>query len=137
MSGSFEDLDVPPTLVSFAVTTGRTVDVLPNVFALPGDEVVLLAPEYDENGLPTTGSLLELFDQMNAMIRSQDAVAVWTPGYGGVAEAVFKMGLGSGMGFNFYQNVPLETIFGWRYGAFVVELPPARMRRRARFPSAS
>ena len=124
MSGSFEDLDVPPTLVSFAVTTGRTVDVLPNVFALPGDEVVLLAPEYDENGLPTTGSLLELFDQVNAMIRSQDAVAVWTPGYGGVAEAVFKMGLGSGMGFNFYQDVDLETIFGWKYGAFVVELAP-------------
>ena len=124
MSGSFEDLDVPPTLVSFAVTTGRTVDVLPNVFALPGDQVVLLAPDYDENGLPTTDSLLALFDTVNGMIRSQDAVAVWTPGHGGVAEAVFKMGLGSGMGFNFYQDVPLETIFGWRYGAFVVELAP-------------
>ena len=97
MSGSFEDLDVPPTLVSFAVTTGRTVDVLPNVFALPGDEVVLLQPEVDENGLPTTGSLLELFDTVNGMIRSQDAVSVWTPGHGGVAEAVFKMGLGSGI----------------------------------------
>ena len=124
MSGSFEDLDVPPTLVSFAVTTGRTVDVLPNVFALPGDQVVLLQPEVDENGLPTTGSLLELFDTVNGMIRSQDAVSVWTPGHGGVAEAVFKMGLGSGMGFNFYQDVDLKTIFGWNYGAFVVELAP-------------
>ena len=58
------------------------------------------------------------------MIRSQDAVSVWTPGHGGVAEAVFKMGLGSGMGFNFYQDVDLKTIFGWNYGAFVVELAP-------------
>ncbi len=124
MSGSFEDLDVPPTLISFAVTTGRLSDVLPNVFALPGDQVVLLEPEYDENGLPTPESLLELFDQVNTMIRSQDAVAVWTPGMGGVAEAIFKMGLGSGMGFNFYEDVPLEAIFGYRYGSFVVELAP-------------
>ena len=124
MSGSFEDLDVPPTLVSFAVTTGKTYDVLPNVFAAPENQVALLEPEYDENGLPTAESLLELFDRVTTMIRASEALSVWTPGYGGVAEAVFKMGLGSGIGFNFYQDVPLETIFGYKYGSFVVELAP-------------
>ena len=122
MSGSFESLDVPPTLVSFAVTTGKTSDVLPNHFRAPGHNVVLLAPEYDETGLPVPESLLANFDRVTQMIRSGEALAVYTPGYGGAAEAVLKMCLGNGVGFAFADDVPLETIFGYRYGAFVVEL---------------
>ena len=122
MSGSFESLDVPPTLVSFAVTTGKTSDVLPNPFRAPGHNVVLLAPEYDETGLPVPESLLANFDHVTQMIRSGEALAVYTPGYGGAAEAVLKMCLGNGVGFCYDSAVPLEAIFGYRYGAFVVEL---------------
>ena len=122
MSGSFESLDVPPTLVSFAVTTGKTSDVLPNHFRAPGHNVVLLAPEYDETGLPVPESLLANFDHVTQMIRSGEALAVYTPGYGGAAEAVLKMCLGNGVGFCYDSAVPLEAIFGYRYGAFVVEL---------------
>ena len=122
MSGSFESLDVPPTLVSFAVTTGKTSDVLPNHFRAPGHNVVLLAPEYDETGLPVPESLLANFDRVTQMIRSGEALAVYTPGYGGAAEAVLKMCLGNGVGFCYDSAVPLEAIFGYRYGAFVVEL---------------
>ena len=124
MSGSFESLDVPPTLVSFAVTTGKTADALPNAFTAPGRRAALLAPDYDDNGLPVPASLLALFDRVTRMIRGGEARAVWTPGCGGVAEAVLKMGLGNGVGFAFHPDVPLETIFGYRYGAFVVELAP-------------
>ena len=122
MSGSFESLDVPPTLVSFAVTTGETSDVLPNSFTAPEHNVVLLAPEYDENGLPVPERLLANFARVTQMIRSGEALAVYTPGYGGAAEAVLKMCLGNGVGFAYDRAAPLETIFGYRYGAFVVEL---------------
>ena len=54
MSGSFEKLDVPPTLISFAVTMGKTSEVVSPEFKKAGNKVVLLKPEYDENGLPVT-----------------------------------------------------------------------------------
>ena len=122
MSGSFETLDVPPTLVSFAVTTGKLADVLPNAFTGAGHRVALLTPDYDENGLPTAESLKALFARVTGMIRAGQALSVWTPGMGGVAEGVLKMAIGNGVGFRFGADVGLETIFGYRYGAFVVEL---------------
>ena len=124
MSGSFETLDVPPTLVSFAVTTGKLNDVLPNAFTASGHSVALLQPEYDENGLPTAESLKALFRRVTGMIRAGRALSVWTPGMGGVAEGVFKMAIGNGVGFRFREEIDLDTIFGYRYGAFVVELAP-------------
>ncbi|MDD5792811.1 MAG: phosphoribosylformylglycinamidine synthase, partial [Erysipelotrichaceae bacterium] len=70
MSGSFEKLDVPPTLVSFAVTTAKTADIISPEFKGSGHKVVLLEPAYDENGLPVTESLKAIFDEANAMIAS-------------------------------------------------------------------
>lgn len=58
MSGSFESLDVPPTLVSFAVTTDKTKNIVSNEFKKAGNRVVLIKPDYDKNGLPDTTSLL-------------------------------------------------------------------------------
>ncbi len=122
MSGTFEDLDVPPTLVSFAVTTEKVGDIVSNEFKAAGDKVVILRPELDENGLPVTASLLALFDEVTALTRSGKAKAVYTPGMGGVAEAVMKMAFGNGFGFRFDDSVSRETIFGYSYGCFVVEL---------------
>ncbi|MBQ8524132.1 MAG: phosphoribosylformylglycinamidine synthase, partial [Clostridia bacterium] len=77
MSGSFESLDVPPTLVSFAVTTGKTDDVVSPEFKATGHKVYVLAPKYDENGLPNTKSLLEVFDRVTALQRSGKVVAIY------------------------------------------------------------
>ena len=122
MSGSFEKLDVPPTLISFAVTTAKTRDVVPNEFKAAGHQVCLLSPDTDGKGLPTAESLLKNFDTVYDLLQSGRAVAAYTPGYGGVAEAVLKMCLGNSLGFAFDESVPLETLFGYRYGAFVLEL---------------
>ena len=122
MSGSFEDLDVPPTLVSFAVTTGKTSDVVSPEFKGGNHTVCLLTPEYDENGLPKTESVLAHFDLVTGLLRSGAAVAAYTPGMGGVAEAVMKMGFGNGYGFAFDENVTMEEIFGYNYGAFILEM---------------
>ena len=122
MSGSFENLDVPPTLISFAVTTDKTENIVSNEFKKVGDKVCILAPEYDVQGLPTSESLLRNFDTVTRLLRSGKAVAAYTPGYGGVAEAVFKMCLGNGFGFEFDGALTLSDIFSYRYGAFILEM---------------
>ena len=122
MSGSFEKLDVPPTLVSFAVTTGKTGEVVSPEFKATGHKVCLLTPAYDENGLPETASLLETFDTVTELLRSGKAVAAYTPGMGGIAEAVMKMGFGNGLGFAFDDALTLDELFGYAYGSFVLEM---------------
>ena len=122
MSGSFEKLDVPPTLVSFAVTTGKTGQVVSPEFKAPGHTVCLLETEYDENGLPKTDSLLKNFAAVTELLRSGKAVAAYTPGMGGVAEAVMKMGFGNGFGMAIDDAVTMDDLFGYSYGAFVLEM---------------
>ena len=122
MSGSFEKLDVPPTLISFAVTMGKTSEVISPEFKKAGNKVVLLKPEYDENGLPVTESLIALYNKVTSLARSGKAVSIYTPTIGGVAEAVYKMAIGNGLGFEFADGISLDDIFGYSYGSFVVEL---------------
>ena len=122
MSGSFEKLDVPPTLVSFAVTTGKAGEVVSPEFKAAGHKVCLLTPAYDENSLPETASLLETFHTVTSLLRSGKAVAAYTPGMGGIAEAVMKMGFGNGLGFAFDDALTLDELFGYAYGSFVLEM---------------
>ena len=121
MSGSFEKLDVPPTLISFAVTMGKTSEVISPEFKKAGNKVVLLKPEYDENGLPVTESLIALYNKVTDLARSGKAVSIYTPTIGGVAEAVYKMAIGNGLGFEF-ADVDISEIFAYNYGSFIVEL---------------
>ena len=122
MSGSFEDMDVPPTLVSFAVTTEKTGCIVPNHFKAAGHNVLLLAPKRDAEGLPVTASLLEVFDTVHELLSSGRAVTAYTPGYGGIAEAVMKMAFGNGLGFAYDGSLSLDDIFGYQYGSFLLEV---------------
>ena len=122
MSGSFEKLDVPPTLVSFAVTTSKTDRIVSPEFKKTGNKVIFLSPETDKNRLPVTESLLALFDRVAALLKSGRAVSCYTPGMGGIAEAVLKMSLGNRLGCAFAQNVTAERLFGYGYGGFVLEV---------------
>ncbi len=121
MSGSFENLDVPPTLVSFAVTTGKVSDVVSPEFKKAGNKVFLISPEFDENSLPKTESLLKVFDTITSLMRSGKIVACYTPGIGGIAEAVMKMAFGNGLGVDFAADITVEKLFGYSYASFVVE----------------
>lgn len=122
MSGSFEDLDVPPTLVSFAVTMDKTDNIVSNEFKSAGHRVVLVKPKYNEDKLPDTESLKAVYAQVTSLMREGKAVAAYTPTYGGVAEAVMKMAFGNSIGFKYDDSVSLDEIFGYNYGAFVLEL---------------
>ncbi len=121
MSGSFEDIDVPPTLVSFAVTTENIKNIVSPEFKGAGHKVVMLKPEYTADNLPDTASLLKVYDEVYSLVTAGKAAAIYTPGMGGVAEAVLKMAMGNGIGFDF-ADVSLEDIFGYSYGSFIVEL---------------
>ena len=121
MSGSFENLDVPPTLVSFAVTTDKTENIVSNEFKKAGNKVVLIKPDYDKNGLPDTASLLNVYERVTALLRSGKAVACYTPTLGGIAEAVMKMCFGNSLGFKFADNLTVGKIFGYCYGGFLLE----------------
>ncbi|MBQ7541850.1 MAG: phosphoribosylformylglycinamidine synthase, partial [Clostridia bacterium] len=121
MSGTFEQIDVPPTLVSFAVTTGDVRDVVTPEFKAAGHRVCLLAPETDENGLPKTESLLSLYERVTALMRAGKVYAAYTPTFGGIAEAVLKSAIGNGVGFAFDAGLSMRDIFGYRYGAFLLE----------------
>ena len=121
MSGSFESLDVPPTLVSFAVTTGKTGDVLTPELKAASNRVYLLTPDYTEDGLPVPESQMALFDRVTALAREGKAVSAWTPTYGGIAEGIYKMAIGNGFGFAYDAALATEDLFAYRYGAFLIE----------------
>ena len=122
MSGSFENIDVPPTLVSFAVTTGKTDTVTTAEFKVPFSKVILLRPEYDADGLHVASSLLALYDRVAKLTAEKKVLAAYTPTYGGVAEAIMKMCFGNGVGFKYADGISITDIFGYSYGSFVLEL---------------
>ncbi len=122
MSGTFENIDVPPTLVSFAVTTGKTSEVVSPEFKAAGHRVVLIEPKYDEYGLPDAISLVANISKVTKLIREGKAKAVYTPTYGGVAAGLLKMCLGNRIGFAIDKEIDNETLFAYRYGSFIIEL---------------
>lgn len=122
MSGTFEDIHVPPTLVSFAVTTAKTGDIISPEFKGAGHDVYLFRPEKGENGLPAGDSLKAVYARVNELMTSGCVKACYTPGFGGIAEAILKMAMGNGIGFEYDKALTQEEIFGYDYGAFIVEV---------------
>ena len=122
MSGTFEHIDVPPTLVSFAVTTENIKNIVSPEFKAAGHRVVMLKPEYTADNLPDTASLLAVYDKVHALVEAGKAAAVYTPTAGGAAEAVLKMAMGNGIGFEFDGGISLSDIFGYSYGSFIIEM---------------
>lgn len=122
MSGTFEDINVPPTLVSFAVTTEDIDNILSNDFKAAGHRVLLIKPDTDSDGLVNLRSLKKVFSEVARLMREGRVYAAYTPGFGGIAEAVMKMCFGNGIGFEFEADLALEEIFGYAYGSFLLEV---------------
>ncbi len=123
MSGSFEDLDVPPTLISFAVAVGDMRHATSPEFKKAGHRIVRIAPRYLDDGLtPDKDGLLAAMTMVEYLVDFHDAVAVSTPGYGATAEALFKMTLGNGIGVRLDPSITIDDLFTPAYGSFLVEL---------------
>ena len=123
MSGSFEQLDVPPTLVSFATAVGKVGRVTSPEFKSAGHLVALVAPRcYDAEGIaPASEDALAAMDAVQELIGNGAALAVCTPGYGCMAESLFKMCVGNGLGVKL-DDVDADALFAPAYGSFLVEL---------------
>ncbi len=123
MSGTFEDIHVPPTLVSFAVTTQKVDNIVSQEFKRKGDNVIFIPVEYNQDGIPKTNELKKNFDVVSDLLHSGKAVACYTIGIGGIAEAVYKMAIGNGFGFDFDNKaLTVEELFGYNYGGFILEV---------------
>ena len=120
MSGTFEKIDVPPTLVSFAISAMDADKVLSNEFKAAGNKVYLLETPCDENGIPKFNELLANYDKLNALINAGKIKSCNAVIYGGIAEAVFKMAVGNGFGFEF-ADFDYDKLFVPMYGSFVFE----------------
>ena len=123
MSGSFEDLDVPPTLVSFATAIGKTHRVVSTEFKKGHSSVVLLRPFYKEDGVtPNFASLLANYYIADQMMEKGIVLSASAVGYGGIAEALFKMGLGNQVGFRMIADMSVDEMFEPAYGSLVLEI---------------
>ena len=123
MSGSFEQLDVPPTLVSFATAIGKASKVVSTEFKKPESTVVLIRPILDpETGCPNFFSLKANYRIVENMIEEGMVAAACSVGYGGIAEALFKMGLGNRIGFKMRADMTTHQMFEPMYGSIILEM---------------
>ena len=122
MSGTFEHIDVPPTLCSFAVSMTKAEQAVSQEFKSHGNPLALLLPEYEENGLPDFASVKRVFDKVEALIASGAVNACWALTSGGVSEAVCKMAFGNKIGVKFTEEIGRELMFNPVYGGFLLEL---------------
>ncbi len=125
MSGSFENIDVPPTLVSFAIGTQKAEKIITPEFKQPGSKVCLLSPAYNEEKLPDFASLRGVLQQVHELTESGSVLSAQALGFGGAAEAVCKACFGNNIGFTFDANFPADNLFARCYGAILLELSPS------------
>ena len=118
MSGTFKDLDVPPTLVSFAVDPVKMYNVISPEFKNAGNTIVKVSVSYDENDLPVFDELKKNFVKISELVKESKIVSAATIGVGGIAAAVTKMAFGNDIG----AVINEEDLFNYNYGSFVLEL---------------
>lgn len=122
MSGTFEGIDVPPTLICFAVTTELVRNILSPELKREGSLLYLLKPEYDSDHLPIPSSLKNLYHMVHEKIEKGEILSAYTLPVGGAGEALMKMALGNRIGVLLDDHFSLQDLFASSVGSFVVEL---------------
>ena len=110
MSGTFEQLHVPPTLVSFAVTTEKIRNMTSQEFKNPGAAAVLYRMPVKDGGIPDFADLKEMYAYIHALIEKGAVLSAKAVGFGGIAEAVSCMCFGNKYGFRFEYSSELEEL---------------------------
>ena len=121
MSGTFEDLDVPPTVVSFAVCTTDVRKIVSTEFKEIGSSVVFIPAIYTEDGLPDASVLKANFERINALIHESKVLAAHSVRFNGVSEAISRMCFGNKIGINF-NEFDIDILFSPNYGGMVLEI---------------
>jgi phosphoribosylformylglycinamidine synthase len=118
MSGTFKELNVPPTLVSFAVATEKASNIISPEFKRIGNNIYFIKHQPDELENPNLEQLQEVFNYMVENIKNQKIISAFTCQFGGIFEALCKMSFGNDLGFNIHTQ---EDLCCYNYGSFVVE----------------
>lgn len=122
MSGSFKELDVPPTLVAFAVGTTNVNSVLSPEFKRVGSKVVLLKVERDDKELPIFETLRNNFGKVIELNKQEKVLSAISIKAGGICEAITKMCLGNKLGFRFSKAFNINNLMYPDYGSIILEL---------------
>ncbi len=125
MSGTFNHIDVPPTLVSFAVDVAKHTDIVTPELKQAGDRLVLFRTDKDEYDIPVYRDVMELYDQISALIAEKKIVAAYALDARGIAAAVSKMGFGNGLGVEISDELSAEELFENQMGNILAEVPEA------------
>jgi len=120
MSGSFAELDVPPTLVSFAVSHAHVNNIISPELKKAGSALFKISPAYNDLAEPCLDSVRKLNTLLHENIVKGNIISAHTIAYGGVGEALSKMAFGNRIGFN--VSVDEQTAFSANYGGFIVEI---------------
>ena len=123
MSGSFMDMNVPPTLVSFAVNTVNVGNVVSNEFKAVGSKVVLLKVKLDDNMLPDFEDLDKVYSRVNKLAKEKNILSASSVRSGGIAEIISKMAFGNMIGFKLEGITDVSLLFKPFYGSIILELP--------------
>ena len=121
MSGSFDDMDVPPTLVSFAIAPEEATNLISPEFKAAGHPVYLFDAPYTPDGAPDYQAIKPIWEEITDLIHSGKIVSAWALSVGGISEAVCKMTIGNDIGFAFDDMFPSEALFLKNFGGLVVE----------------
>ena len=119
MSGTFEHINVPPTLIAFGITTVNASDVISPELKWEGDRLYLIKHTPLGNRMPDLDALKKNWDFVHSRILSGDIVSAWSVGFGGVAEALAKMSFGNQFGVD--VRIDERSLFDLSYGSIVVE----------------
>ena len=122
MSGSFNDIDVPPTLVSFAVDTGNANDIISPELKKAGNVLVKFEIDENEYRLPVFEKLIEDYNKITALIHKKHIVSAYALGRYGVAEAVSKMAFGNKLGVKFDESITESDYFKPDFSGIVAEV---------------
>ena len=124
MSGSFNDIDVPPTLCSFAVDVATLRDVVSPELKQPGNVLVKFDIEKDEYDLPVYSQLMSLYAAITELIHRKKIASAYAVGFGGICEAVSKMAFGNELGVTMNDSLSIDELFAKDYGSIIVEMTP-------------
>lgn len=123
MSGTFDKIDVPPTLCSFAVDVATIQDVVTPELKKAGNVLIKFDIKKDKYSLPDYGQLMALYDSITGMIHNKVLVSAYAVGYGGICEAVSKMAFGNNLGVTIAEGIEKEMLFAKDYGSVIAEVP--------------
>ncbi|GAB2043989.1 phosphoribosylformylglycinamidine synthase [Agathobaculum sp. TL06] len=121
MSGSFDDMDVPPTLVSFAIAPQDASRLISPEFKAAGHPVYFFDAPYFQDGSPDYQTMKHVWNEVANLIAAGKAVSAWALSVGGIAEGVSKMALGNQIGFAFDESFPTEALYLKNFGGILIE----------------